>query len=169
MKTMTIDGLKVPNVSDEAEAAINKLQARIGDAEKDAHDAKARASMLDGEKAALQAQLDEARAAATPAALDKLVADRAALIVQAKSIKADIATDGKDAAAIRREIVASRIGDAASAMDEAGIAGAFAVLTADASKAVQNIAPDAAVTDAAAKEADALTKANDHNAWRRQV
>jgi len=148
MKTMTIDGLKVPNVSDEAEAAINKLQDKVAASAKELADANAKVSTLTGEKTALESQLADAKAALDPAKLDAMVADRAALIGKVKAIAPTIATDGKTDADLRRAVVEAKLGDAAKAMDDAAITGAFAVLTVDAKpvETVQNIAPASPVT-----------------------
>lgn len=136
VKTITLDGLPV-NLGDAAavEAAIVKLQDAATKAEAALADAKTQVSTLTGEKVALETALADAKAKAEPAALDKLVADRAALVTQAKAIKADIVTDGKTDAEIRRAVVQARIGDKAADLDDAAIAGAFAVATADAAQA----------------------------------
>lgn len=130
--TLTIDGLQVPNVSDEAKAAIEKLQGQVRDGATALQTATDKVSTLEGEKVALQTQLDEAKAASDPAKLDKLVSDRAALVALAKAAKPDLVTDGKTDAEIRKEVVTARLGDKAAALDEAGIAGAFVTITADA-------------------------------------
>ncbi|WP_281823098.1 DUF2213 domain-containing protein [Sphingobium sp. BS19] len=92
-----------------------------------------------GKTAALEKQLSDAKDASAPAALDKRVADRAALITTAKAVKADIVTDGKTDAEIRKAVVVASLGDAAASFDDAGIAGAFAVLTKDAKPADQKV------------------------------
>lgn len=169
--TLTIDGLQVPNVSDEAKAAIEKLQGQVRDGATALTTANDRVSTLEGEKAALQTQLDAAKAAADPAALDKRVADRAAFIALAKAAKPDIVTDGKSDGDIRKEIVVAKLGDKAPT-DDAGIAGAFSVLTADVKVAdgnqVQNIAPAAQLADAETGFLDAQRKAAEYrrNAWK---
>jgi len=159
MKTMTIDGLKVPNVSDEAEAAINKLQDKVAASAKELADAKAALSAEQGKVTVLEKQIADAKDAASPANLDKRVAERAKLIADAKRILPTIVTDAMTDADVRRAVVMGKIDDAAKDMDDAGIAGAYVALltgcddaapTAD--KAVQNIAP-AQVTDDGAKAA----------------
>lgn len=147
MKTITLDGIPV-NLGDAAavEAAIAKLQGTIADGAKALADANGKLSAETGKVAALEKQLADAQAALAPAALDKLVADRAALVAQAKAISADVVTDGKTDAEIRRAVVTAKLGDACPA-DDAAVSGAFAVLSKDAkpvngSKAqVQNLAP----------------------------
>jgi hypothetical protein len=90
----------------------------------------------------MQTQLDEARAAIEPAALDKLATDRAALIASAKAVMPTLDASGKTAADIRKEVVTAKLGDKAPTAD-AAIEGAFAVLTASpvTDSTVHNIAP----------------------------
>jgi len=58
---------------------------------------------------ALKAQLDAAKEAVpTGAALDALVADRADLLEKARTLVPDYEWQGKDAATIRREVVAAK-------------------------------------------------------------
>lgn len=84
----------------------------------------------------LEKKLADANAELTPAKQDQRVADRAALVTKAKLVKADIVTDGKTDAEIRRAVVAFTLGDAeASALDDVGIAGAFAMAAKDAKPA----------------------------------
>jgi hypothetical protein len=151
--TITVDGLPV-SLADEAavRAVLDKLTAKVNDAEQALADARAEASTANGKVAALEAQLADAKAELAPAKLDARVADRAALVTKAKAIKADIVTDGKADADIRKEVVTAKLGDAAATLDDAGIVGAFAALTADAKAQVVNIDPGkvANLSDAAA-------------------
>ena len=160
MSTITIDGLPV-NLGDEAavRAVIAKKDAAIAAAETALADAKTALTTEQGKTAALESQLADAKDAATPAALDKLVADRAALIGKVKAVAPNITTDGKTDAEIRRAAVAAKLGDAAKDMDDAAIAGAFAVLSATDAKPVtiHNIAPATPVADAAATVATLRT------------
>lgn len=83
----------------------------------------------DGEIAALNAKLADATDPAKVAARDaarRAVVDRARVLVPALVI------DGKDDAAIRKEAVAAKLGDAAKDMSDAAIEGAFVALTKDA-------------------------------------
>ena len=160
MATLTIDGLPI-SLADEAavRAVIAKKDAAIAAAETALADAKTALTTEQGKTAALESQLAEAKDAATPAALDKLVADRAALIGKVKAVAPNITTDGKTDAEIRRAAVAAKLGDAAKDMDDAAIAGAFAVLSATDAKPVtiHNIAPATPVADAAATVATLRT------------
>jgi len=134
---LIIDGLQVPNVSDEAKAAIEKLQGQVSDANTRADKAEASVAALttdkatlEGEKAALEQKVKDAQL--TPAQLEKLVADRSALITQAKAIDPKVVTDGKSEAEIRAAVVQAKLGDDAMKLDdEAAVAGAFAVLAKD--------------------------------------
>lgn len=138
--TIIIDGLPV-SLADEAavRAVLDKKDAAIKAAEQATADAKAAVSTLTGEKAALEKALADEKVKTEPAALDKLVADRSALVAKAKAVKADIVTDGKTDADIRRAVVESTLGDAAKGMDDAAIAGAFAVVAKDAKPAEQTV------------------------------
>lgn len=148
--TITIDGLPV-SLADEAavRAVLDKKDAAIAAAATALTDANANLATEQGKTAALTAQLADANARLEPAVLDKMVADRAALVTQAKAIAADLVTDGKTDAEIRRAVVTAKLGDKCPA-DDAGVAGAFAVLAAtkDAAPVVHNLAP-AQLTDSA--------------------
>ena len=153
--TITVDGLPV-SLADEAavRAVLEKKDAAIASATQATNDALAQVGTLTGEKAALEKQLADAKAAIEPAALDKLVADRADLVAQAKAVSADVVTDGKTDAEIRRAVVTAKLGDACPA-DDMAVAGAFAVLAKDAKPAatqdtVRNIAPKQVIADSAA-------------------
>jgi hypothetical protein len=134
--TLIIDGLQVTEVSDQAKAAIEKLQGQAAAAiqAKDAADTKvgeltAAVSTKDGEIAALTQKVKDAEI--SPAQLEKLVADRSALIAQAKAIDPNIVTDGKTEGEIRKAVVSTKLGDAAKDMNDGAIGGAFAVLAKD--------------------------------------
>lgn len=137
VKKIVLDGLQVDLSDAEAvSAAISKLQDKAAQAETALTDAKGQISTLQGEKAVLEKKLADANAELTPAKLDQRVADRATLVTKAKAVKADIVTDGKTDAEIRRAVVALTLGDTeASALDDVGIAGAFAMAAKDAKPA----------------------------------
>lgn len=134
MKTLTIDGLKVPNVSDEAEAAIIKLQA-----DKAAADAKAKAAedksvadaaamvAKDAEIADLRAKLSDA--AITPAKLADAAKEYADVQAKAKAVGVTVAADA-DTAAIKKAVVDAKMGEKAKAYTADHIAIAFDSLTA---------------------------------------
>lgn len=158
--TIIVDGLPV-SLADEAavRAVINKKDQAIADANAALTDANAKLSEATGKIAALDKSLADAKAELDPANLDKRVADRAALVTQAKAVKSDIVTDGKTDAEIRRAVVASRLGDAATqGMDDAAISGAFAVVAAgagtnDASNRVASFTPAFATDTASIRDA----------------
>lgn len=145
MKIVMLDGIPV-NLGDEAavEAAFKKLQDNATAAATATADAKAALATETGKVAALEAKLADAEAKVQPAALDKLVADRSALIATAKAIAPAVVTEGMADAEIRRAVVTAKLGDKCPA-DDAAVAGAFAVLavspTADAKPAVVNLTP----------------------------
>ncbi len=84
----------------------------------------------DGEIAALTQKVKDAEV--TPAKLQQLADARAQVIGKAKSLKADLVTDGKTDVDIRKEAVTAKLGDAATGMSDAAIEGAFTALTKDA-------------------------------------
>lgn len=160
VKKITLDGLQVDlSDADAVAAAISKLQDKATKAETALADAQTQVSTLTGEKAVLQKSLDDAKAELDPAKLDARVADRAALVAKAKALKADIVTDGKTDADIRKEVVTAKLGDAAAALDDAAIAGAFAMATADAKPEVVNLAPKQVVANDAAATISTLRAA----------
>lgn len=161
VKTITLDGLPV-NLGDAAavEAAIGKLQKQIADGATALTTANDKVSTLTGEKAALETKVADLEAKLAPAVLDKAVADRASLVATIKALDASIQTDGKTDAELRKAVVTAKLGDAAADMDDAAIAGAFAVLAKDAKPVKSNVAPigQPVVTDDAGKLAELYDK-----------
>lgn len=87
-------------------------------------DAKKAGETKDGEIAALKKQLEDAKL--TPQKLDEAVAARGKVIADAKRIAGDkLVTDGKTEAEIRREAVSVHLGDAAKALSDEAVNGAF--------------------------------------------
>lgn len=180
MKTLTIDGLKVPNVSDEAEAAIVKLQAdkAAADAKVTELDAKTVADAAtivakDAEIADLKAKLADAEI--TPAKLADAAKEYADVQAKAKAVGVTIAADA-DTAAIKKAVVDAKMGDAAKDYSADHIAIAFDALTKDAKvedagNTVQPIgAPkivgDSATNIEAARKRWLADKANAHRSSR---
>ena len=135
MKTLTIDGLRVPNVSDEAEAAIVKLQAdavakaaAITAAESKAVADAAALVAKDAEIADLTKKL--ADAAITPAKLADAAKEYADVQAKAKAVGVTVAADA-DTAAIKKAVVDAKMGDAAKEYSADHIAIAFDALTKD--------------------------------------
>lgn len=152
-------------------AAIDKFKAETA---KQLADAKALSDAKDEQIGQLKAELVKAQDAAK-IDVDALVAARTELVAQVKAIDASIEVAGKSDAALRKEAVAKKLGDAAIAgCADAEITGMFKVLAKDAKtetnpvhQAVQRGV--AHVGDAAKPMHDAWAKANaDMNAWRNQ-
>lgn len=131
--TLTIDGLQVPNVSDEAKAAIEKLQGQVRDEKKARETADASVATLTTEKAALDAKVVTLEqqvkdAEVTPARLQQLADERAKVIAAAQEIKPGLSVDGKTIDQIRKDAVTARLGDKAEGWSDAQIAASFASL-----------------------------------------
>lgn len=157
VKTLTIDGLKVPNVSDEAEAAINKLLAdntslttKLKDSDALVATHVTSIATKDAEITKLKQQV--ADAAITPAKLRDAAKAYAAVCDKAKALGVQFAEDA-DSDAIMKAVVHAKLGDAAKDWTADQIAVSFATLTADVkpSNTVQPIgAPRPLVADNAA-------------------
>lgn len=117
MAKITIDGVDF-EVSDQAAQAVDKLQARLTDAEKEAQtkaeEIKAKEDEME-EKAAeakktedsLNAKIDDAKSKIpTTDTLDKLVAERTAVVDTVRKVAPDLKWEGKDADTLRKEVVA---------------------------------------------------------------
>lgn len=143
-KIIMLDGLSV-NLGDEAavEAAIVKYQGIITARDATITDLSGQVSTLSGEKVALDKQLADAKSALEPATLDKMVADRAALVTEAKALCADVETDGRTADQIRRAVVDAKLGDKAKDLDDKAVVGAYAVLAAGVQKDAKPMVPAA--------------------------
>lgn len=146
VKVNNLDGLSV-NLTDASavEQAITTLDGKLSKAVTDLAAANSKVSTITGEKAVLEGKLKDAESKLAPGALDKLVADRAALVAKAKAIKPDLVTDGKTDAEIRKDA----LGTVADGLDDAAIAGAFAYATRDAkpeSAQVQSLGTPRAIT-----------------------
>jgi len=139
LRKIMVDGLEV-EVTDASAAAIAKLQKTISDMsaeqkakmeeeEKKAAKKDAELAAKDTEMAAKDAQIAELKGKVLDAAaLDKLVADRAALIARAKALDPKVVTDGKSAAEIKKAVVEAKLGDAAKDKSEAYLDAAFDLL-----------------------------------------
>lgn len=139
LRKMLVDGLQV-ETTDAGAAAIEKLlgdkkalETRLDDAEK-AHQAALAAK--DAELAKKDAELDAIKAKVlSDADLDKRVQERADLIAVANVIAKDVKTEGLTDAAIRKAVVAAKLGDAAiSGKADAYIDARFDILAEDAKK-----------------------------------
>lgn len=139
LRTVVVDGLSV-QTTDQGAQAIAKLQADLASSAAKLTDANtAHASALaakDADLAKKDAEIDGLKTKVlSDADLDKRVAARADLIGRAKSIAADVKTDGLSDAAIRRAAVVAKLGDAAIAdKAEAYVDARFDILVEDAAK-----------------------------------
>ena len=162
---LIVDGLQVPNVSDEAKACIEKLQGQL----KDANDAKAKAetdlatittdkATADAKVTTLEKQVADAKL--TPAQLRDAAKAYAQTVDKAKALGVTV-SDEMDEPAIRKAVVSAKIGDAAKDWSDEQIAASFATLTADAKTAdtVESFTPRANVTTDAAATVTALRAA----------
>lgn len=149
-------------VADETAAAVvRNIQSARDTALADLAAATTARDTLAGEKLVLEQKLKDAEV--TPAKLQVLADARAKVIADAKRISPEIVTDGKTDAEIRKLAVAVKLGDAANALSDAAIEGAFVALVpvADAENdGIQNVIKDGAlnVSDAKADYAKAREK-----------
>ena len=139
LRKVLVDGLQV-ETTDAGAQAIDKLtkdkaalEQRLADAEKAHSEALA---AKDAELAKKDAEIDDLKGKVLDAAaLDKLVQARANLIATAKSIVADVKTDGLSDAEIRKAVVVAKLGDdAVKGKTEAYIDARFDILAEDAAK-----------------------------------
>jgi hypothetical protein len=117
MKTLTVDGITV-EMSDTAVQVVSKVLQQLSDAkaanETLTTDHAAALAAKDADLAKKDAEIDALKAKVLDdAAIDARVQARGDLIAKAKAIAADVATDGKSDAEIRRAVVVAKLGDAA--------------------------------------------------------
>jgi hypothetical protein len=160
--TLIIDGLQVPNVSDEAKAAIEKLQGQVRDAAARADKAEGDVAKLTTDKSTLDVKVTTLEqqvkdAKLTSAQLRDAAKAFAATLDTAKKLapKADI-KDEMDEAAIKRAVVSAKLGDAAKDWTDDQFAVSFDTLAAqaadgNASDPVRNALSGGAVTVGDAK------------------
>lgn len=130
---ITIDGAShTVELSDAAAILVGQMQAALDRQAKDLTDAQtqvgtltAQVSTKDGEIAGLKKNLADAQAVD----LDKMLADREAVVSAAKTILPTLDAVGKTVEVIRKEAVTAKLGDASKDMDDNAISGAFAALT----------------------------------------
>lgn len=187
LKTILVDGLSV-ETTPAGEQAIVKLQGdlqRVRDAAATAETAHATAlAGKDTELATKDATIADLQGKVLDgAALDTLVADRAALVATATKLVTNYDAKGKDAATIKREVVLAKRGEAAVKDKSAAyIDAAFDLLTAEGggsdqqdtlADAIRNgagtgpvIGTTMSVADAQRDEAAAFAQSTDFNGWR---
>lgn len=119
MAKITIDGVDY-EVSDQAAQAVGKLHTRLKDAEMSAEEIekekKAKEDEMEAEKEKMKATKDSHAAEIdtlkkqipTADTLDKLVAERTALVDKARKVVPDIEWEGKDSATLMKEVVAAK-------------------------------------------------------------
>jgi uncharacterized protein len=127
--TLMIDGLQVPNVSDEAKACIEKLQNQVKDAGDKLAVAVTEAQTKDAKIATLEKAVEDAKI--TPAALRDAAKAYSAVCDKAKALGVTFA-DNADADTIMKAAVDAKMGDASKDWTADQIAASFAVLSADA-------------------------------------
>ncbi|NTG07141.1 DUF2213 domain-containing protein [Rhizobium rhizogenes] len=178
LRKMLVDGLQV-ETTDAGAAAIEKLMkdlqssaAKFSDAET-TH--KAAIAAKDEEIGTLKADLKKAQdAALKPEDVDRLVADRSALVATVKAIDGKIEIKGTDAD-LRRAAVKAKLGhEMVKDASDAEITGMFKAIAKD----VKTVDPFARVVsdgmkplgDAHTQAADAWNKSvSDLNAWRKEA
>ncbi|WFU89468.1 DUF2213 domain-containing protein [Rhizobium sp. CC1099] len=136
LRTVVVDGLSV-QTTDQGAQAIAKLQKDLESsaAKITANDAAHNAAIAakDEEIGTLKADLKKAQdAAPKPEDLDKLVADRAALVTTIKAIDSKIEVSGKSDADLRRAAVKAKLGDEmVKDASDAEISGMFKAIAKD--------------------------------------
>ena len=132
-RTVAVDGLNV-ETTEAGAVALQKLIAERDEARtklaaadaKAATDAAAHAAAL----AAKDAQIEEAKKAIPDAAkLEQMALDHAAVVEKAKALAPNLDVKGKDAAALRKEVVTAKLGDKAKDYTPEQITAAFDVLS----------------------------------------
>lgn len=127
--TLVIDGLQVPNVSDEAKAAIEKLQGQVKDGLTQVATLTTDKATLEAKVTTLEKQVADAKI--TPQQLRDAARAYQQTVDKAKALGVAV-TDAMDEPAIQRAVVNAKIGDAAKDWTDAQVAASFATLTADA-------------------------------------
>lgn len=171
-RTLMVDGLSVELTDKDAQIvqrAIDALTKQVADAsaaqaKADADHSKAIAAK-DAEIAKKDAQIDDLnKKVLSDADLDKRVQARGDLVAVARSIAKDVKTEGLTDAAIRKAVVAAKLGDAAVAdKADAYIDARFDILVEDAKKA-SGADPFAAVIKDNAVQQDSNTTTAAHKA-----
>lgn len=176
MKTLTIDGLRVPNVSDEAEAAITKLQGQLDAAATAKTAAETQVATLTTDKATLEAKVTTleqqvADAKLSPQQLRDAAKAYSLVVDKAKALGVTV-SDEMDEPAVMKAVVNAKLGDAAKDWTDVQVAASFATLTKDAKttdSAIVNINPALNVGDAQTNYVSARDKAKAElsGAWKK--
>jgi len=115
MATVTIDKVEY-EVTPQVAQAVAKLQEQINDATLANDELSGKVSAADAAMAEAQSAVDAAKAEADAAkakiptadAIDKMVAERSELVAKCKSLVPTMDCTGKDAAVLKREVVAAK-------------------------------------------------------------
>ena len=123
LKTINVDGLPV-ETTDAGEAAVNKLRGLLDTAAsaltKAEEEKKNALAEKDKELATKDAEITDLKGKVLDAAaLDALVADRAAVVTKAKALDANVVTDGKSIAEIKRAVLGDSVKDRSEAYVDA--------------------------------------------------
>ncbi|TLX12139.1 DUF2213 domain-containing protein [Rhizobium sp. MHM7A] len=165
LRTVVVDGLSV-QTTDQGAQAIAKLQKDLESsaAKITANDAAHSAAIAkkDEEIGTLKAENQKLKdAAPKPADLDKLVADRAALVTSIKAIDSKIEVSGVSDSDLRRAAVKAKLGDEmVKDASDAEISGMFKAIAKD----VKTADPFAAVVKDGATQHDSNSAATAHKA-----
>jgi hypothetical protein len=170
-KMITFDGLPL-EVTDAAEAAINRLLGQLKDAASAKEAVDTQVATLTTDKATLEAkvttlekQIEDAKV--TPAQLRDAAKAYAAVVDKAKALGVAV-TDEMDEPAIIKAAVTAKLGDATKDWTDAQFAASFATLTKDvkpADKLRDGIRDAAQPTDDTHKAYDAMVS-DLENAWK---
>jgi hypothetical protein len=133
--TLIIDGLQVPDVSDAAKAAIEKLQGQVRDGATALSDAQTQVATLTTDKATLDAKVTTlekqlADSKLSPQQLRDAAKAYQGTVDKAKALGVAVGDD-MDEPAIMKAVVSAKVGDAAKDWNDTQIAASFATLTSD--------------------------------------
>jgi len=138
LRPLQIDGITI-EFTDQGAEAVQKLMTRIAQLTADNLALSTTVATRDTEIGTLKVELDTAKKAAPDsAALDRLAADRATLVDQARAIFKDLKPEGLTATQIRRAAVVAAFGDdMVKDASDAQIEGMFQAATVTRSKTSQ--------------------------------
>ncbi|MCS0459525.1 DUF2213 domain-containing protein [Rhizobium favelukesii] len=162
-RTLLVDGLSVELADKDAQIvqrAMDGLNKQIADLQSAAGEHKATIVQKDEEIGTLKADLKKAQdSALKPEDVDKLVADRSALVTTIKAIDAKIEVSGKSDVDLRRAAVTAKLGDEmVKDASDAEISGMFKAVAKD----VKTADPFAAVVKDGLKPTDTSNSTTAH-------
>ena len=138
LRAVTVDSVTY-QMSDQGAQLVQRLQALLGDAGKALETAQAdhtkAIAAKDADLAKKDAEIADLKGKVLDgAALDTVVAERAAVVAKAKALDANVVTDGKSNAEIKRAV----LGDAAKDKSDAYVDAAFDLKTANVNDSVRD-------------------------------